>query len=54
MVVSEPLGVVLVVGAWCSPVHLCLGPLVGAIAAGKYPTVHHSGLLVNTSMLVLD
>ncbi|XP_017539680.2 aldehyde dehydrogenase family 3 member B1 isoform X3 [Pygocentrus nattereri] len=34
MVVSEPLGVVLIVGNWTSPVQLCLVPLVGAIAAG--------------------
>ena len=33
--VSEPLGVVLVVGAWYSPAQLCLVPLVGAIAAGE-------------------
>ena len=35
LVVSEPLGVVLVVGAWYSPAQLCLVPLVGAIAAGE-------------------
>ena len=34
LVVSEPLGVVLIVGTWCSPVQMCLVPLVGAIAAG--------------------
>lgn len=34
LVVSEPLGLVLIVGSWCSPVQLCLVPLVGAVAAG--------------------
>ncbi|MBN3316723.1 AL3B1 dehydrogenase, partial [Atractosteus spatula] len=34
-VVSEPLGVVLIVAAWSSPIQLCLVPLVGAIAAGN-------------------
>lgn len=36
--VSEPLGVVLVVGAWSSPVQHCLVPLVGAVAAGQEVT----------------
>jgi len=31
---SEPLGVVLVLGAWNYPLQLSLGPVVGAIAAG--------------------
>uniref|UniRef100_A0AAY4BVE8 Aldehyde dehydrogenase n=1 Tax=Denticeps clupeoides TaxID=299321 RepID=A0AAY4BVE8_9TELE len=35
VVVSEPLGVVLIIGSWSSPVQQCLVPLVGAIAAGK-------------------
>ena len=33
--VSDPLGTVLIVGAWNYPVQLVLGPLVGAIAAGN-------------------
>lgn len=35
LVVREPLGLVLIVGSWCSPVQLCLVPLVGAVAAGE-------------------
>lgn len=35
MVVTEPLGTVLILGAWASPVQLCLVPLIGAIAAGR-------------------
>ncbi|ROS01186.1 aldehyde dehydrogenase (NAD+) [Sinobacterium caligoides] len=31
----EPLGVILIIGAWNFPIHLTLGPLVGAIAAGN-------------------
>ncbi|KAE8292220.1 Aldehyde dehydrogenase family 3 member B1 [Larimichthys crocea] len=34
LVVSEPLGVVFIIGTWCSPIQMCLVPLVGAIAAG--------------------
>ena len=33
----EPLGVVLIIGAWNYPWSLCLLPLVGAIAAGREP-----------------
>ncbi len=31
---NEPLGIVLVIGAWNYPVQVLLGPVVGAIAAG--------------------
>lgn len=31
---AEPLGVVLIIGAWNYPWSLTLGPLIGAIAAG--------------------
>jgi aldehyde dehydrogenase (NAD+) len=31
----EPLGTVLVIGPWNYPFYLCLGPLVGALAAGN-------------------
>lgn len=30
----EPLGVVLIIGAWNYPVQLTLAPMIGAIAAG--------------------
>lgn len=33
---AEPLGVVLIIGAWNYPWGLTLGPLIGAIAAGIY------------------
>uniref|UniRef100_A0A8C2X6R4 Aldehyde dehydrogenase 3 family, member B2 n=1 Tax=Cyclopterus lumpus TaxID=8103 RepID=A0A8C2X6R4_CYCLU len=35
LLLSEPLGVVFIMGTWCSPVQTCLVPLVGAIAAGN-------------------
>lgn len=34
-IMSEPLGVALIIGAWNYPVQLVLMPLVGAIAAGN-------------------
>ncbi|KAJ8378255.1 hypothetical protein AAFF_G00244590 [Aldrovandia affinis] len=52
MVVSEPLGVVLVVGAWCSPVQLCLVPLVGAIAAGNCVIINPSDTSFHTAELL--
>ena len=33
-IIREPLGVVLIMGAWNYPVQLTLLPLVGALAAG--------------------
>jgi acyl-CoA reductase-like NAD-dependent aldehyde dehydrogenase len=35
MVLSDPLGLVLVMGAWNYPINLSLVPMVGAIAAGN-------------------
>lgn len=32
---KEPYGLVLIIGAWNYPIQIVLGPLVGAIAAGK-------------------
>lgn len=46
-VYKDPLGVVLVAGAWNYPIQLCLSPLAGAIAAGncvmvKVPSVKYA------------
>ena len=38
----EPLGVVLVIGPWNYPFYLCLGPLIGALAAGNCAIVKPS------------
>lgn len=35
-IISEPYGVVLVIGAWNYPILLGLQPAITAIAAGKY------------------
>ena len=34
-VIKEPLGVILIIGAWNYPFSLMLRPLIGAIAAGN-------------------
>jgi len=34
-IMAEPLGLVLIIGAWNYPIQLTFGPLVAAIAAGN-------------------
>ncbi|XP_076006810.1 aldehyde dehydrogenase family 3 member B1 [Genypterus blacodes] len=52
LVVSEPLGVVLIIGTWSSPVQLCLAPLVGAISAGNCAIVSPSVCTPHTAELL--
>ncbi|KAG7244042.1 hypothetical protein INR49_006203 [Caranx melampygus] len=52
LVVSEPLGVVFIIGTWYSPVQTCLVPLVGAIAAGNCAIIGPSECTVHTSELL--
>ncbi|HXH35749.1 MAG TPA: aldehyde dehydrogenase family protein [Plantibacter sp.] len=48
-VVAEPVGVVLVIGPWNYPVQLCLGPVIGALAAGDAVLLKPSELAPATS-----
>jgi aldehyde dehydrogenase (NAD+) len=48
----DPLGVVLIIGPWNYPVHLSLGPLVGAVAAGNCAVLKPSELAPATSALL--
>ncbi|GGD79129.1 aldehyde dehydrogenase family protein [Lacimicrobium alkaliphilum] len=48
----EPLGTVLIIGAWNYPFQLLLAPLVAAIAAGNCALVKPSELSPNTSALI--
>lgn len=48
----EPLGVVLIIGAWNYPVVLLLQPMVGAIAAGNAAIVKPSEVSENTAKLL--
>ncbi|XP_017269163.1 aldehyde dehydrogenase family 3 member B1 isoform X1 [Kryptolebias marmoratus] len=52
LVISEPLGVVFIMGNWCSPVQMCLVPLVGAIAAGNCALISPSEYTVHTAELL--
>jgi aldehyde dehydrogenase (NAD+) len=48
-IISEPYGVVLIIGAWNYPVNLLLAPLVGAIAGGNAAVLKPSELAPATS-----
>ncbi len=51
-IISEPLGTVLIIGAWNYPYLLTFQPLVSAIAAGNTVLVKPSELAVHTSALI--
>ncbi|NWS46261.1 AL3A2 dehydrogenase, partial [Probosciger aterrimus] len=53
-VFPEPLGVVLIIGAWNYPFVLVIQPLIGAIAAGNAVVVKPSEISENTSQLLAD
>jgi aldehyde dehydrogenase (NAD+) len=48
----EPLGTVLIIGAWNYPIQLTLGPLVAAIAAGNCVVIKPSELAAHSSELL--
>lgn len=50
----EPYGVVLIIGAWNYPVHLCLAPLISALAAGNCVVVKPSEHAPKTSSLLAE
>lgn len=50
----EPLGVVLIIGAWNYPIQLVLAPLVGAIAAGNCAVIKPSEMSAATSALLAE
>eukprot|EP01080_Neovahlkampfia_damariscottae_P005913 gene5913-9743_t len=53
-VIKEPLGVVLIIGAWNYPFSLILRPLVGAIAAGNVAVIKPSELAEKSSELTKE
>ncbi|KAF1631060.1 Fatty aldehyde dehydrogenase, partial [Eudyptes filholi] len=53
-VCPEPLGVVLIIGAWNYPFVLVMQPLIGAIAAGNAVVVKPSEICENMARLVSD
>ena len=53
-ILSEPLGVVLIISPWNYPVQLLLSPLVGAVAAGNCAVLKPSELTPHTSALLAE
>lgn len=49
---NQPMGTVLIIGAWNYPIHLTLMPLIGAISAGNTIALKPSELAPNTSALL--
>ncbi|XP_010011287.1 PREDICTED: aldehyde dehydrogenase family 3 member B1-like, partial [Nestor notabilis] len=49
---KDPYGVVLVMGPWCCPINLLLGPLIGAIAAGNCVVIKPSEMTKNVEKLM--
>lgn len=52
--VPQPLGVVLIIGAWNYPIQLTLGPLIAAIAAGNAAILKPSELSPRCSALLAE
>ncbi|NET25173.1 aldehyde dehydrogenase [Okeania sp. SIO1I7] len=50
----EPLGAVLIIGAWNYPFQLVISPLLGAIAAGNCAIIKPSEVAANTSEVVAN
>jgi aldehyde dehydrogenase (NAD+) len=50
----DPLGIVLIIGAWNYPFQLIISPLVGAIAAGNCAIIKPSELSPHTSSIVAE
>lgn len=53
-IVSEPLGVVLVISPWNYPFQLLISPLVGALAAGNTAILKPSEVSVSTSKIIAE
>jgi aldehyde dehydrogenase (NAD+) len=51
---AEPLGVVLIIGAWNYPFQLIISPLVGAIAAGNCAILKPSEIALHSSHVLAD
>lgn len=51
-VISEPLGIVLIIGPWNYPFSLIIAPLIGAIAAGNCAIIKPSEIAIHTSNIV--
>lgn len=53
-VVSEPLGLTLIIGPWNYPFQLIMAPLVGALAAGNCAVVKPANISANVAEVIRD
>eukprot|EP01100_Stratorugosa_tubuloviscum_P004705 TRINITY_DN2189_c1_g1_i1.p1 TRINITY_DN2189_c1_g1~~TRINITY_DN2189_c1_g1_i1.p1 ORF type:complete len:506 (-),score=224.32 TRINITY_DN2189_c1_g1_i1:128-1645(-) len=53
-IIHEPLGVILIIGAWNYPIQVTLLPLVAVIASGNCAIIKPSDLSVHTSQVIFD
>ncbi|MFA6074406.1 MAG: aldehyde dehydrogenase [Negativicutes bacterium] len=53
-VVSEPLGLTLIIGPWNYPFQLIMAPLIGAIAAGNCAIVKPANISANVAEVIRD
>ena len=53
-IVSEPLGVTLIIGPWNYPFQLIMAPLIGAIAAGNCAIVKPANISANVAEVIND
>ena len=54
LIYAEPLGVVLIIGAWNYPFNLTICPLIGSIAAGNCAVVKPSEIAPHTSAVIAE
>lgn len=54
VIIQDPYGVVLVIGAWNYPIQVSLDPVAGAIAAGNCVIIKPSELAPATAQLMAD
>ncbi|MBC7457840.1 MAG: aldehyde dehydrogenase [Bdellovibrionaceae bacterium] len=52
LIMHEPYGLVLIIGAWNYPINLLLAPLVGAIAGGNGAIIKPSEISIHTASLL--
>lgn len=54
MIIHEPYGLTLVIGAWNYPINLLLAPVVGAISGGNAVIIKPSEISVHTAKLIAE
>ncbi|WP_204103700.1 MULTISPECIES: aldehyde dehydrogenase [Spirulina sp. CCY15215] len=53
-IIAEPLGIILIIGAWNYPIQLAIAPLIAAIAAGNCAIVKPSEIAPHSSVAIAN